>query len=403
MKNEESQVIQTIKKYRVKTFFKIAAVLVCAVSVQAQTKTAKKYITISGKVQFLNPESIGLQNKVWLSKRKGWDKKYYDSVNIAPDGNWQLKVEASTPTLYTLDIANWDRVTVYADASMTIKSRGYDTAKMKIKNPPFVFVEGSADNNFINLVDHIVYRNYQTMIAESKEMYYAAQSNDSAWGKYLKEKDPYKQLGDDFRDRLKVLIRAYQDRPVVVYALGMLNWEKEQEIIIPILKKLNNKYPWFKDAREMKKDMEDKIAQANRLKPGMPVPAVSYPDDNGRLQGFEQYKGKYLLVDFWASWCGPCRAAVPKVKELYAKYKDKGFDVVSISIDDNKKAWQKAMEEEGMPWQQWLSPDKNKTMQRFLFAGIPTLYIVDREGKIVGSYTGFTENVEKKIAELMKG
>ena len=90
------------------------------------------------------------------------------------------------------------------------------------------------------------------------------------------------------------------------------------------------------------------------------------------------------------------------VNDLYAKYKDKGFEVVSISIDDSKKAWEKAMEEEEMPWQQWLSPDKNETMKKFLFSGIPTLYIVDKEGKIVGSYTGFTENVIKKIDSLFE-
>jgi thiol-disulfide isomerase/thioredoxin len=386
-----------------KKIFVIAAALLGAVVVQAQPKTAKKYITISGKVQFLNPEPYAMNNKVMLSKRKGWDTKIYDSATIAPDGRWQLKVEATVPTLYTVDIARWDRVTVYTDANLVINSRGYDTAKMKIKNPPYVFVEGSDDNNFINLVDHAVYRNYQSMIADGKEMYYADKNKDTVWSAYLKEKDPYKQLSEDFKDRLKVLIRAYKDRPVVIYGLGMLNWEKERELIMPILKNLNEKYPWFKDGREMQKDMEDKIAQANLLKPGMPIPVVSYPDDNGKSQGFDQYKGKYLLVDFWASWCGPCRAAVPKVKELYTKYKDKGFDVVSISIDDNKKAWEKAMEEEGMPWQQWLSPDKNKTMQKFLFSGIPTIYIVDREGKIVGSFTGFGENVQKKIDELMKG
>ncbi|HWJ30444.1 MAG TPA: TlpA disulfide reductase family protein, partial [Flavisolibacter sp.] len=270
-------------------------------------------------------------------------------------------------------------------------------------NPPYIFVEGSADNNFINLVEHLNYRNYQQMIAEGKEMYYADKSQDTAWKSYLKEKDPYKQLAVDFKERLKVLIHAYKDRPVVVYGLGMLNWEKDLDIIMPILNNLNIKYTWFKDGKEMQKDMEDKIAQAKLLKPGMPVPSVSYPDDRGNVQGLDQFRGKYLLIDFWASWCGPCRAAVPKVKELYSKYKEKGFEVVSISIDDNKKAWQKAMDEEKMPWQQWLSPDKNKTMQKFLFSGIPTIYIVDREGKIVSSYTGFTPAVEQKISEIMKG
>jgi len=377
------------------------AVLFCWVAtVSAQHKAAGKYVTIKGKVQFLNPDKYAHLNKVWLSKRQGWDNKVYDSAVIAPDGSWMLKVAAATPSLYSVDIAKWDQVTVYTDADMTINSRGYDTAKVKIKNPPYVFVEGSADNNFINLVDHAVYRNYQTMIADSKELYYAGLNTDTAWSAYLKKVNPYKQLNEDFTDRLKVLVRAYKDRPVVLYGLGMLNWEKDTAIIMPILKNLKKKYPWFQDAAAMQKSMEDKIAQAKLLQPGKPVPEVAYPDKGEKLQGFDQFKGKYLLVDFWASWCGPCRAAVPKVKQLYAQYKDKGFEVVSISIDDSKTAWQKAMEEEKMPWAQWLSPDKNKTMQTFLFSAIPTVYLVDREGKIVASYTGFTEQVAQKIAGL---
>jgi thiol-disulfide isomerase/thioredoxin len=378
--------------------------LMVAVNIsEAQKTTPKKFITIKGRVDFLNPEPYARLNKVWLGKRLPGSNQLVDSVAIAPDGSWQLKVNGSVPGLYSIDIAKWDRVTVYTDADMVVNSRGYDTAKVKIKNPPYVFVEGSADNNFINLVDHAVYRNYQTMIAESKEIYYAGLSKDTSWSAYVKKKDPYKLLNEDFSDRLRVLIRAYQDRPVVLYALGMLNWERDTAIIMPVLKNLKKKYPWFKDAGDMQKDMEDRLAQARLLKPGKPIPAISYPDEKGKLQALEQFKGKYLLIDFWASWCGPCRAAVPKVKRLYAQYKDKGFEVVSISIDDSKSAWIKAMEEEQMPWQQWLSPDKMATMKNFLFSAIPTLYLVDREGKIMGSYTGYSENMEKRIAGLFPG
>ncbi len=374
--------------------------LLCMASVHAQKKTTKKYITIKGKVEFLNPSPYEHLNKVWLVKRKGWDVKKLDSVNISADGKWQLKVPAEKPGFYDVDIAAWDRAAVYTDADLTINSRGYDTAKIKIKNPPYIFVEGSESNNFINLVQHVIYRNYQNMIAGGKELYNAGKSGDSSWTSYLKEHDPYRALNEDINERIKVLIRAYQDKPVVVYALQMLNWEKDQNIIMPILTKLNKKYPSFSEGREFQKEMEDKMAQANLLKPGMPVPAVSYPDQNGTLKGFDQYKGKILLIDFWASWCGPCRQAVPKVKELYTKYKDAGFDVVSISIDDSKKAWEKAVDEEEMPWQQLLSPNKTETMKKFLFSGIPTLYLVDREGKIINSYTGFSENVKQKVEQL---
>jgi len=379
----------------------VAGALLAISALQAQKKVAKKYIVIKGKVQFMNQAPYTHLNKVWLTKSKGWDKITYDSVNVAADGTWQLKVDATVPSIYTVDIIKWDRVTVYTDSSMTINCRGYDTAKMKVKNPPYIFVEGSADNNFINLVDHIVYRNYQSMIADSKEMYFADKAGDSAWSAYLKKKDPYQVLSDDFKDRLKVLIHAYRNRPVVVYGLGMLNWEKDQDIIMPILADLSKRYPWFKDGVQMKADMEDKMAKANSLKPGMPVPVISYPDKNGVMQGLEQYKGKYVLIDFWASWCGPCRQAIPKVKELYEKYKDKGLDIVSVSIDDSKKAWAKAMEEEGMPWQQLLSPDKNATMKNFLFSGIPTIYLIDKQGKIVSKYTGFSTDSAKEIEKVL--
>jgi thiol-disulfide isomerase/thioredoxin len=374
--------------------------LFCMVSVQAQKTPSKKSVIVKGKIDFLNPEPYARFNKIWLTQTKGWNTVNIDSVPIAADGSWEIKIPAGYPTFYQIDIAKWDRATVYTDANLTIHSRGYDTAKIKIKNPPYVFVEGSDANNFINLVEHANYRNYQTMIAESQEMYHAGQAKDTVWSGYLKKNDPYHQLGEDFTDRIKVLIRAYQDKPVVIYALSMLNWEKNQDIIMPILKNLDVKYPWFKNADDMKKDMEDRIAQANLLKPGKPIPEISYPDTQGKLNGFAQYHGKYLLIDFWASWCGPCRQAIPKVKELYNKYKDQGFDVVSISIDDTKQAWEKAVGEEHMAWNQLLSPDKNGTMNTFLFSAIPTMYLVDRDGKIIGSYTGFTDNVRQRIEKL---
>jgi thiol-disulfide isomerase/thioredoxin len=389
-----------MKNKYMKELIPVAAALLLMSTAHAQQTKAKKYITVQGKVQFLNPEPYTRFNKVWLEKDIGGERKKVDSVSISPDGSWQLKILAPRPSFYSLDIAAWDRASIYTDANLTIHSRGYDTAKIKIKNPPYVFVEGSDANNFINLVEHAVYRNYQTQIAESRELYFASQSKDSAWNAYLKIKDPFRLLNEDFNDRIKVLIRAYHDKPVVIYALGMLNWEANQDIIMPILGNLNKKYPWFKDAAEFQKTMEDRIAQAKLLKPGKPIPAVSYPDAKGSLHGFDQYRGNYLLIDFWASWCGPCRQAIPKVKALYTKYKDQGFDVVSISIDDSRQAWVKAMDEEQMPWQQLLSPDKQNTMKTFLFSGIPTLYLVDREGKIVGSYTGFTDHVQQRIEQL---
>ena len=379
--------------------------LICFAYTQAQKKTSKKYITIKGKVQFLNPPDrmkyLGYNfNKVYLGHREGRGFIMVDSFTLKEDGLWQFKVDATQPKFYDLDIVKWDRLKVWADEDININSRGYDTAKMKIKNNPYIFIEGSADNNFINLVEHAIYRNYQTMIAVGQEQYNAGKIEDSTWATYLKKNDGYKQLNIDFVDRIKVLVKAYKDRPVVLYGIKVLNWEREQDFIMPILANLEKKYPWFKDIAAYKKQVEDNIAQAKLLKPGMPVPVVAYNNPKGIPVSIADYKGKYLLIDFWASWCGPCRSAIPKVKDLYTKYKEKGFDVLSISIDKDENAWRKAMVEEGMPWAQTLSPDINKTMDQFLFSGIPTLYLVNREGKIVKSYTGYVPEVEEKIKEI---
>ena len=187
------------------------------------------------------------------------------------------------------------------------------------------------------------------MIAVSREKYEAGKIEDTSWSSYLKKVDGLKQLSIDYTDRLKVLIKAYKNRPVVLYGIKALNWEREQAFILPILDNLEKKYPWFKDIADYKKEVEEKIAQSKLLQPGMPVPVVAYNDPNGTPISIADYKGKYLMIDFWASWCGPCRSSIPKVKEVYNKYKEKGFDVLSISIDKDEKAWRKAMVDEGMP------------------------------------------------------
>jgi thiol-disulfide isomerase/thioredoxin len=371
--------------------------------VSAKEKQPKKAVTVSGKVQFLNPEKFSHFNKVWIVERKNFETRYMDSTTINSDGTWKYTFKAGVPKLYDLDIAKWDRKTVWTDADVFIQSRGQDTAKIKIKNPPYVFAEGSSDNNFINLIDHVVYRNYQNMIASGQEQYRAGLSKDTAWTGYLKRLDPYRQLNVDLMERIKVLIRAYKDKPVVLYGLKYLNYEREKDIIVPILDELALKNKWFTDGITYKKEIEEKIIQTNKLKPGKPMPVVAYNGPDGKPVSIDSFKGKYLLVDFWASWCGPCRQAIPKIIKLYEKYNSKGFEVFSISIDKDEKAWRKALLDEEMPWKQVLSPDMNATMKLFNFSGIPTLYFLDKEGKIVVSTAGFSPDFEEKIVKILDG
>lgn len=114
--------------------------------------------------------------------------------------------------------------------------------------------------------------------------------------------------------------------------------------------------------------------------------------------------GQYLLIDFWASWCGPCRAGVPGLKELYAKYHDKGFEIIGIADDSNPESWKKALAEDKSPWIHVLDefPDKNKPARVSSLYGvhyIPSYFLLDREGCFIGKFDH--DGLEAKLHELL--
>ncbi|MGO4290669.1 TlpA family protein disulfide reductase [Chitinophaga sp. RAB17] len=392
-----------------KTVLKFCApllLLTAPAALMAQQNKLVKAITVRGSVEFTDPKQE--INKVFLSKDDLKGKPVVvDSCVVGKDNTFSFKIKQDHQGIYILNAMNWDHATFWSDADVNVAMRGYDTARYKVKIPHYNYVDGSYDNNFVNLSSLNAELNYRRMIDEYNMEYYAKKATDTTWYGYMKNTKKYNALGEDFKMRQEVLTKAYADRPVMVYALrGMAGTEagEKYDKAMKMLDLLIVRYPWLTEAKQLKETIITNKAQAMRLKSGQPMPSVKYPDANGQLAGLEKYKGKYLLVDFWASWCGPCRQAIPKVKELYAAYKDKGFEVVSISIDTDKNAWKKAMKEEEMPWEQMLSDNKDKTMEQFQFSGIPTMYLVDSEGKIMERFTGYSDEAAAKIKEsLNKG
>lgn len=120
---------------------------------------------------------------------------------------------------------------------------------------------------------------------------------------------------------------------------------------------------------------------------GSRVPTISGKDVSGNPFNIDYKKNKITLIDFWASYCGPCREQVPELKQLYSQYKAAGLGIVSVSIDEDAKKWQHASKIDGLPWHnicELKEQEDSKNIRNFVIKSIPSNYLINSEGKFIG-------------------
>lgn len=339
---------------------------------------AQHSVTIKGKVKFIEKGF-----KVSVYQRSGTDKKILAEVPVNDDHTYSITVPFDKPGTATVDCGQWQGVDVWLeDENMDIDFRGIDTAKIKIKNPPYVYIRAGKKNEVMNLVNFVGYRGYQAMIAISQNvwktkiedqkekstltnaMYDANYDNSDAWMKYI--------------------VEHYADMTSVLVPLSQLDEDKDVDLINATLSHLESTSESAKQivADYRKKKAEEKEMR-ERMREGNPAPEFTFQNEKGKTINIKKLKGKIIVLDFWASWCGPCRKEIPNVKKVYAEYKDKGIQFLSVSIDAKKEAWTKALKEEQMPWMQGWTPDAGKSvMNTYQFGGIPFIILIDKEGNI---------------------
>ncbi len=157
---------------------------------------------------------------------------------------------------------------------------------------------------------------------------------------------------------------------------------------------------YFKEMKDLLGPLEDFEKSQAATAEGAVAPDFTLKSVDGADVSLSDFRGKYVLIDFWASWCGPCRQENPNVVKAYKAFNAKGFEVLSVSVDRDQEAWKKAIEEDGLSWTQVLANEESGVAQKYGIQNIPTTFLLDKEGKIVAKNLR-GEALENKLAELL--
>lgn len=167
---------------------------------------------------------------------------------------------------------------------------------------------------------------------------------------------------------------------------------------------MEKKSEWFTKNRpelSLTKQLAEKVERFKRIALGQPAPPVELPDPDGKMVTLEDYKGSYVLLDFWASWCLPCRQENLNYVRQYEKYEDDNLEFLSISIDTNKALWQQAVQKDGIEWVTVadLKGWDGETVKAYDVNTIPANFLIDPAGKIIAkNLRGLALN--KRLAEI---
>lgn len=382
-----------------KTLFATGLFLVACTS----TFAAKGEFTLTGKLDSL-PDNTKMVLLDYFSATPS--KPVAEAV--ATNGQFTLTGKITEPRLYSVGIANvgggYSIVIGEENAVLTgtarISSRGY----FSIANPS---VEGSElqkkflSNMAVREELNVLYEKNMKLAKPVLDMLReASQNKDTAFVKAIYKSVSYQQMAGREKEFFTQVEAKYQD----VVLQNKDSWWGPLMTLALMNQVTEDQMPWYNQfSAEAKNSYYGKIVKKNLFPEtfvGKNAPVFSVTDANGQSISFKSLiKGKkYILLDFWASWCGPCRKEIPNLKTQYGKYAAKGLEIVSVSVDKNASDWQKALTEEKLPWPNYR--DQSGIADLFSVKAIPAVFLIDGKGKIIGENMR-GEVLVKKLAELL--
>lgn len=228
---------------------------------------------------------------------------------------------------------------------------------------------------------------------------------DSFYGQLEKKVEELRSQaieGDDLYNKRADIIRVYvAEHPTSVIAAHLAYWELVHYVELSALKSIVSSLDESLNTTFYVQQLKERIKVLERTAVGQPAIDFTMNNPGDEPVALSSFKGKHLLVDFWASWCMPCRQENPNVVAMYKKYHPKGFDILGVSFDKNRDDWLKAIEEDALTWthvsdlQGW----SNSAGRLYEIRSIPSSLLIDPEGIIIGKNLR-GEELKNKLTEI---